>query len=420
MSFVSVMKNAVPLVRTLRATPHLLKVNPSLLCFLSGYMNKFRIREVDNHLILHSHLPPLNSPAYSRFVQEHLLLRTQGPSHAQIGLTNACPQNCTYCYNRNRKGEVMDKDTIINTARDLKKIGVVWLGFTGGEPLLNKDIVEITDSLSGDCAIKLFTTGCTLTRNLASDLKHAGVFSVSVSLDHWTEEKHDMGRRYKGAFQEALRAIEVFKSLDMDVGVSAVLSRDMIRNDETEDFLHFLIGLDIREAWLSEVKPSVETFFDERLIISEEDRLKLVKLQDRYNKEGIITVNYLGHFEGEECFGCNAGHKMIYIDAFGDISPCVFTPINFGNVRYARMQDIFNEMKKYFPSPNGCFINKNYHLLKKYSDGEVVLDKAATLKMMEEVRFGPLSRFWKIYYRPGKKQELTAFGTPENKTVEAT
>jgi hypothetical protein len=175
MSFVSAMKNAVPLARTIRSTPQLLKVNPSLLWFLSGYMNKFRIREVDNQLILHSHLPPLNSPAYSRFVKEHLILRTQGPSHAQIGLTNTCPQNCAYCYNKNRKGKVMDKDTIIDTARDLKQMGVVWLGFTGGEPLLNKDIVEITDSISSDCAIKLFTTGCTLTRDLASDLKHAGV-----------------------------------------------------------------------------------------------------------------------------------------------------------------------------------------------------------------------------------------------------
>jgi MoaA/NifB/PqqE/SkfB family radical SAM enzyme len=206
----------------------------------------------------------------------------------------------------------------------------------------------------------------------------------------------------------------------MDVGVSAVFSREMIKNDETEEFLHFLIGLGITEAWLSEVKPSVESFFDESLIISEDDRLKLVKMQDRYNKEGIITVNYLGHFEGKECFGCNAGHKMIYIDAFGDVSPCVFTPMNFGNVRLDRVQDIFSDMKKYFLFPNGCFINKNYHLLKKYSDGEVVLDKTSTLKMMEEVRFGPLARFWKIYYRSEKsRQESIASGVPENKTAEA-
>jgi MoaA/NifB/PqqE/SkfB family radical SAM enzyme len=408
MSLMLSLKNTIPLTRAIRSTPQLLQVDPAILRFLSGYMSKFRIREIDNQLILHSHLPPLTSPAYTRFVKEHLLLRTEGPSHAQIGLTNACPQNCSCCYNKDRRGTVMDKDTIIKTARDLKKMGVVWLGLTGGEPLLNKDIVEITDSVSGDCAVKLFTTGCTLTKELASDLKHAGVFSVSVSLDHWTAEKHDTGRRYEGAFKEALKAIDIFKSLNMDVGVSAVLSREMIRNNQTEDFLRFLVGLDINEAWLSEVKPSSGAFQDERQVITEEDRLKLIGLQDKYNREGKITVNYLGHFEGKECFGCNAGHKMAYIDAFGDVSPCVFTPMKFGNVRQEPVTKIFSEMKKYFPSEDGCFINKNYMLLKKYSGGQIVLNKAAALKMMEEVRFGPLSKFSQLYYKPEKTRKPVA------------
>jgi len=408
MSVMLGLKNAVPLTRAIWSTPQLLRVNPSILWFLSSYMNRFQIRDVDNHLILHSHLPHLNSQAYTRFVKEHLLARTPGPSHAQIGLTNACPQNCACCYNKNRKGKVMDKDTIIKTAQGLKEMGVVWLGFTGGEPLLNKYIVEIADSISGDCAIKLFTTGCTLTEGLASDLKNAGIFSVSVSLDHWTEEKHDAGRGYKGAFKEALKAIDIFKSLGMDVGVSAVLSREMIRNNQTEEFLHFLISLGINEAWLSEVKPSVEAFWNEDVVITEEDRIKLVKLQDRYNKEGKITVNYLGHFEGKECFGCNAGHKMVYVDAFGDVSPCVFTPMRFGNVQQQSIRDIFAGMKRHFPSENGCFINKNYRLLGKYSGGQTVLDETATLKMMEEVRFGPLSSFSQLYYRPEKRPELMA------------
>jgi MoaA/NifB/PqqE/SkfB family radical SAM enzyme len=279
-------------------------------------------------------------------------------------------------------------------------MGVVWLGLTGGEPLLNKDIVKITESISGDCAINLFTTGCTLTKSLARDLKAAGLFSVSVSLDHWTESVHDAGRRYTGAFKEALKAIEIFKSVNIDIGVSAVLSREMIRNDQTDVFLRFLIDLGVNEAWLSEVKPTVAAYWDPDLVITEADRLKLVNLQDRYNRKNKITVNYLGHFEGKECFGCNAGNKMVYIDAFGDVSPCVFTPMKFGNVLQEPIEAIFRDMKKHFPSEDGCFMNKNYPLLKKYSTGQPVLDKTTTLKMMQEVKFGPLARFTQLSYRP--------------------
>ena len=106
-------------------------------------------------------------------------------------------------------------------------------------------------------------------------------------------------------------------------------------------FSHFLEGLGVHEAWLSEVKPSLEAFWNNNLVITEEDRLKLVKLQDRYNTEGKMTVNYLGHFEGKECFGCNAGNKMVYVDAFGEVSPCVFTPMSFGNVQTDSIPAIF-------------------------------------------------------------------------------
>ena len=400
MSIMNGLKNTLPMTETLVSNPQMLKINSEVLRFLCGYMNKFQIQKVGKYHILHSHLPPLNSKAYARFINEHLLSKTAGPSHAQIGLTNACPQNCEYCYNRTRSGRTMDTATIKKVAQELKHAGVVWFGLTGGEPLLNKDIVEITESISNDCAVKLFTTGCTLTREKASDLKQAGLFSVSVSMDSWEESKHDRVRRYPGAFQQALKAIELFQDVGgIQVGVSAVLSREMIRNGEVETFLQFLKGLGIHEAWLSEVKPSIEAFWNSDLVITDEERLQLVALQDRYNTENKMTVNYLGHFEGKECFGCNAGKKMVYVDAFGDVSPCVFTPLNFGNVQTDSLPIILAEMKKHFPSEDSCFINKNYGLLQKYSNGQKILCKQETLKLLKEVSFSGLSKFNQLYYK---------------------
>ena len=392
------LRNCPPMARIVGANPDMLRVNPRILWFLSGYMGKFRIREMGGNLILHSHLPPLNSPAYSRFVKEQLLAGTPGPSHAQIGITNACPQRCEYCYNRNRQGKVMDTEVILKTARELRDMGVVWLGLTGGEPLLNKDIIKIVESVSGDCAVKLFTTGCTLTSEMARQLKQAGLFSVSVSLDHWLEREHDRGRRYEGAFREALKAVDMFLNTGgLHVGVSAVLSREMIENDQVDEYLAFLDGLGVHEAWLSEVKPSLEAFWRDELVINEEHRLRLVRLQDRHNAGGRMTVNYLGHFEGKECFGCNAGNKMVYVDAFGEVSPCVFTPVSFGNVQTDSLAAIVAEMREHFPSEDGCFINKNYRLFQKYSAGRRTLSGEDALRLLEEVHFGDLSKFNRLY-----------------------
>ena len=387
-------------VRALLKNPQILKAKPSLLRFLSHYMGKFKIQNAGGNLILHSHLPPINSRAYARFIDEHLLGKIDGPSHAQVGLTNACPQKCGYCYNRDRKGTPMDKEAILRLVQDLEEMGVFWLGWTGGEPLLNKDIVEITEKAARGCAVKLFTTGCTLTPQLAGDLARAGLFSVSVSLDHWQEDIHDRNRGYSGAYKTALRALDIFRNVDgLHVGVSAVLSKDMIKTGQTEEFLEFLKGLGIHEAWLSETKPSVQDFWNDALVITEEERLSLVRLQDCYNQNDGMTVNYLGHFEGCEHFGCNAGHKMVYVDAFGEVSPCVFTPLTFGNIQEAPVRDIFKRMKRHFPSDSRCFINKNYQLLRQYSRGRLPVREEDYHEMAKEVRFGRLAKFFELYYR---------------------
>ena len=58
----------------------------------------------------------------------------------------------------------------------------------------------------------------------------------------------------------------------------------MIRNGQVEEFLEFLIGLDIHEAWLSEAKPAIDEYRNEEQVISEEERLSVSRLQDQYNK----------------------------------------------------------------------------------------------------------------------------------------
>ena len=398
------LKNILFLARALRRQPRMLKVRPALNLFFLRYLGHFRIKDSGGHWTVHSHLPPLNHRAFGRFVDDHLLKRIDGPSHAQVGLTNACPQRCAYCYNRERGGRAMDTETILRTVRELKELGVCWLGLTGGEPLLNPDIARIVAAAAGDCAVKLFTTGSTLTREKARELARAGLFSVSVSLDHWRPEIHDRNRGLAGAFATALRAIDIFKETGgIQVGVSAVVSREMIRNDEVEEFLGFLRGLGIDEAWLCEAKPSVAGFWDPGLVIGEAEQRQIYRIQDRHNRRAGMTVNYLGHFESRDHFGCNAGHKMIFVDACGEVSPCVFTPMSFGNVRQRPLKEIFMGMKSRFPADDTCFINKNFSLIRDAGGGRGFLDPEASLRVMDQAAFGPPSGFYRLYLRAKKK-----------------
>jgi len=391
--------NIFSVIRALASNVNQIRVKPSINWFFIKYLCKFTIFDAEGKLILHSHFPPINSEAYRRFIVEHLLNKNAGPSHAQIGVTNACPQNCEYCYSKGKNGKVMDTATIIKLVKDLKEMGVFWVGFTGGEPLLNKNIAQIVESASDGCATKLFTTGCNLDRQLALNLKNAGLYSVSVSLDHWMESEHDKVRRYPGAFKIALKALEIFKNVGgIHVGVSAVLSKEMIRHRQVEEFLSFLEKLEIHEAWLSEAKPAIPESWNNAFVISEEDRAMLCKLQNEYNKKGKMTLNYLGHFECKEHFGCAAGNKMIYVDSHGDVSPCVFLPISFGNIGEKPVQEIYAAMKRCFPTEDRCFVNANYSLLWENYQGHFPLDEEEASRMMEQVRFAPMAKFFRLHY----------------------
>lgn len=390
-----------PMTKVLAANPDMLRVKPAASMFMARYMGRFPVRRFGDNLILHSHLPSLTSKAYARFVSHHLVARKQGPSHAQIGITDRCPQNCEYCYNKGRMGTAMDTPTILAVIDDLRESGVAWLGLTGGEPLLNPDIVDIVAYAARDMAVKLFTTGVGITPSLAAELAKAGLFSVAVSLDHWEAELHDACRRYPGAFDAALEAISVFKQVPgLHVSVSSVISRAMIHNGDVDRLIAFLESLGIDEAWLSEVKPSGDDLMVDSLVITDDERRQLVQLQDDHNRTLLetgaadgMTINYLGHFEGAENFGCNAGSKMVYVDAHGEVSPCVFLPMTFGNVRERPLLEILAEMTSRCPGGSCCFINKNHGLLGRLGSAGTILDRERTLRVMEQAQFGPPSDF---------------------------
>ena len=174
---------------------------------------------------------------------------------------------------------------------------------------------------------------------------------------------------------------------------------EMIRRGQVEEFLEFLQGLGIDEAWLCEAKPAVAAFRDENLVISEAAQSQLARMQNRYNRRRGMTVNYLGHFESREFFGCNAGNKMVYIDAGGEVSPCVFTPMTFGNIRDRSLNEIFSAMKSHFPSDDTCFINKNYHRIGAAGRGRGFLNAAESLQVMRQVEFSRLPDFSRLYLR---------------------
>jgi MoaA/NifB/PqqE/SkfB family radical SAM enzyme len=257
--------------------------------------------------------------------------------------------------------------------------------------------------------MKLFTTGMGATREIASRLRSAGLFSVSVSIDSWDPAVHDRGRGFLGAWQHAVEAVETFLDAGgLHVGISAVLPRDEIRRPAAiERLLAFAQELRVHELWLSETKPAVASLFADEVVLAEHERRAISEWQDGWNDRvrragrGVV-LNYLGHFEGAEHFGCNAGRKMIYVDPFGEVSPCVFAPFSLGNVRERPLEDIVADMWGRFPTEDRCFMNRHWPLVEAEARGGLPLGREASLAMLGKVHFGPPSEFNRRYCGRGR------------------
>lgn len=67
--------STLAVIRALVSNVSQIRVKPTINWFFIQYLSKFTVLDIDGNLILHSHLPPINSKAYTRFIKEHLLNR---------------------------------------------------------------------------------------------------------------------------------------------------------------------------------------------------------------------------------------------------------------------------------------------------------------------------------------------------------
>ena len=102
----------------------------------------------------------------------------------RIALTPRCNLKCIYCHHEGEvapKNEIPD-EMVVNVARAAAELGVRSLKFTGGEPLLRKDLADLISQMPQDLDISLTTNGVFLAEQ-AEALAKAGLDRVNISLD---------------------------------------------------------------------------------------------------------------------------------------------------------------------------------------------------------------------------------------------
>jgi len=144
-----------------------------------------------------------------------------------------CNLRCIHCYadseNQRYEGELSNAEARA-MIDDLARFGVPVLLFSGGEPLMRRDVLELA-AYAGSLGIRpvISTNGTLITAGKAEEIVAAGVSYVGVSLDG-VRETNDYFRGVKGAFELALRGIRNCVAAGQKVGLRLTLTRHNARD----------------------------------------------------------------------------------------------------------------------------------------------------------------------------------------------
>lgn len=223
-----------------------------------------------------------------------------------IHLTYKCNLKCQYCYQRenlNTEYDIPFKKW--KTVLDKFKVeGVSKVIFTGGEPLIYKEVFEIVKyAKTLGFFVDLLTNGTLLKSNL--DILNY-IDNIIVSLDNLNKSL-----RYGLNSNETLNTIiDISKSYGNKLIVRSVVSRGL--EEDTEKLKKFLESNNIRHISAMRMPNSV-------------DEISLIPDYDSYNLIEIDCINA----------GCGAGDEIISISPSGDVYPCqvlMKSELKMGNV----------------------------------------------------------------------------------------
>ena len=142
--------------------------------------------------------------------------------------TKQCNLSCLHCYaNADSRRSPGEMDTIAGKAfiRDLADFGVPVLMFSGGEPLLRTDLLEMADFASEQgLRLVLSTNGTLITKSIAEEVGRIGFAEVGISLDG-IGANNDHFRGQKGAYQAALEGIRTSISAGLRVSLRLTITR---------------------------------------------------------------------------------------------------------------------------------------------------------------------------------------------------
>jgi MoaA/NifB/PqqE/SkfB family radical SAM enzyme len=253
---------------------------------------------------------------------------------AVFAVTTECNCRCVMCDVYKKPPRFVSVKDAMKVLDFLSQNNFLIVYFTGGEPTLHPNIVDMVRYANRLGLVTAMTTNGTASRDMIMGLKESGLFLLSVSLDHWDGGLCEKIRRHKDIKTKQEETIESCKEAGLRIYTLTFLNSYILRDGVERMVRYVNQRLGVPFGFCYPVKSDASIYpLGENL--SEEDisfpslRRSVETLLSLKRRGGVIAN--LGtciediirfHEKKPPNFYCKGGEDVIYVDWSGNVYPC--------------------------------------------------------------------------------------------------
>ena len=269
-------------------------------------------------------------------------------------LTYKCPLQCPYCSNPTDIAAYKDElstDDWIRVMREARAMGAAQIGFSGGEPLVRKDLeVLIAEARKLGFYSNLITSGVGMDEDRIKAFKEAGLDHIQISFQASNEELNNFLGGTK-SFEHKIEMARLVKKYEYPMVLNIVIHRQNI--DQMTDILDMVVSLNADYVELASTQYYGWSLHNiDQLLPTREQLERAEKIAHEYqekHKDQMKIIYVVPDYFEDRPKKCMNGWGNIFLTIAPDgvALPChsarQLPGLDLPNVRDLSIQDIWNE-----------------------------------------------------------------------------
>lgn len=261
-------------------------------------------------------------------------------NYLRISVTDRCNLRCKYCMpdgniNLIKSKDILDFDEIVKIVKTAAKLGVNKVRLTGGEPLVRKNLDVLIKRIKNIKKINevALTTNGILLKDLAKNLKSAGLDRVNISLDTLDSQKFKKITGFN-KFDKVISGIKEARKVGLTpIKINTVIMKG-VNDSEIDRFINMAIenGLIIRFIEFmpsgDKVKLQNSHYVSNKNLFKEINKKYILDSKNSFEnspsktykiKNSKAKVGFISPISNHFCSNCN----RLRLTASGKLRPCL-------------------------------------------------------------------------------------------------